>query len=330
MLGEAPAPEPAAKPKSPGKETATSAPSKPFSDEQWKFFLAGTLAFGVASAAATTTGFEYAGPIQALFLGFGTVASYIWGTRLPDAFVRAVHPLGSSSVIVLVLVEILSAVTRQEFKDVLATYRTGTLNPLKAGAADYCFYILGPSVVSFAISMYSRKKLLFGNLPVVVTAAIVSSVGALFVTAAFVRALMIGGSSGEGSAVLRLSCIARNVTTALALAVTDILGGDLSIVAAVVCVTGILGASYGKTLLKAFGVSDPIVRGLGIGSSSQGLGVAAMSDEPDAFPFAAISMVLTAISATTLVSFPSAKNALVRVATGMANAGMATGEVPAP
>ena len=303
----------------------TPPPRKPFSDAQWQFCLAGTLAAGVASVVASKTEFEYAGPIQALFLGFGTVASYIWGARLPSAFVSAVHPLVSSSVIVLALVQLLSAVTGQEFKTVLSTYKTGTLDPLKAGPADYCFYILGPSVVSFAVSMYGRKNLLFSNLPMVLTACLLSSVGGLFSTAVLVRALMIGGASGAGSSVLRLSCLSRNVTTALALAVTDILGGDLSIAAAVVCITGILGASYGKRLLQAMGVTDPICRGLGIGSSSQGLGVAAMADEPDAFPFAAISMVLTAIAATTLVSFPAAKDALIRVATGMA-----TGEVPAP
>jgi putative effector of murein hydrolase len=68
--------------------------------------------------------------------------------------------------------------------------------------------------------------------------------------------------------------------------------------------------------MNMLGITDPITRGLGIGSSSQGLGVAAISDEPDAFPFAAISMVLTAISATALVSIPAFKDLLIQVATG--------------
>jgi len=301
------------KPKADSAPSPAAAKAKPFSDAQFKFCLTGAIATGLASIVATKSDFEYAGPIQALFLAFGTVGSYIWGARLPAAFVSAVHPLVSSSVITLVLAQALAAASGQDFKGVLKTYKQGTLNPLKAGVADYFFFILGPSVVSFAMSMYSRKKLLFNNLPMVLTAAGLSSAGGLFSTALFVRALQIGGANGV---VLRLSCLARNVTTALALAITDILDGDLSIAAAVVCVTGILGASYGKKLLNAMGVTDPILRGLGIGSSAQGLGVASMADEPDAFPFAAMSMVLTAVSATTLVSIPAVKSALIKVATG--------------
>jgi putative effector of murein hydrolase len=94
------------------------------------------------------------------------------------------------------------------------------------------------------------------------------------------------------------------------------LGGDISICASVVVLTGIVGATYGKSILTRAGVSDPVARGLAVGSSSQGLGVASMADEPDAFPFAAISMVLTAIAATTLVSIPAVKSSIVQLATG--------------
>jgi putative effector of murein hydrolase len=64
------------------------------------------------------------------------------------------------------------------------------------------------------------------------------------------------------------------------------------------------------------GVKDPIARGLGMGAAAQGLGVSALVSEPDAFPFAAISMVLTAICSTSLVSIPAVKNQLVSIATG--------------
>ena len=188
---------------------------------------------------------------------------------------------------------------------------------MKAGAGDYLLYILGPSVVSFALSVYSRKSLVFSNLPMVLTAMIVSSAGGLFATGAFVRLIQLGGSS-QNAALVRLSTLGRNITTALAMALTDMVGGDLSIAAAVVCLTGIIGASYGIPLLNAIGIKDPVSRGLGIGSSSQGLGVASIAGEPDAFPFASVAMVLTAVSATTIASIPSARNALIRVTTGTA------------
>ena len=50
-----------------------------------------------------------------------------------------------------------------------------------------------------------------------------------------------------------------------------------------------------------------------MGAAGQGLGVAAMMPEKEAFPFAAINMVLTAICATALVSIPSVKEMLLNI-----------------
>ena len=186
-----------------GNNHKPTAVPKAFSDAQWNVCWMGTLVTGLISVLANKLGWEYAGPVQALFMGFGTVGAYIWGARLPEAFVSAVHPLVSASLVLLALTQLLAKITGQDFVDVLATYKQGSLNPLHAGAADYFFYILGPSVVSFAMSMYSRRKLLFGNLPMVLTAATLSSVGGLFATAGVVRLLQIGGSNGKSPASVR-------------------------------------------------------------------------------------------------------------------------------
>jgi putative effector of murein hydrolase len=49
--------------------------------------------------------------------------------------------------------------------------------------------------------------------------------------------------------MLRLSVLVRNVTTALSMALTAMIGGKISIAASVVCVTGILGGTYGKPIM---------------------------------------------------------------------------------
>lgn len=297
------------------KKSVGGPPPKPFSEQQWNFCWKASILTGLISVAATKMGSDLASPLQMIFTLFLTVASYIWGTRLPAGFVKLVHPLVTSSTVLLGLIQGLAFVTGQDFLKVLASYKVGNLDPMKAGAGDYLLYVLGPGVVAFAISVYSRKSLLFRNLPMVLTAMIVSSAGGLFATGAFVRLIQLGGKSG---AMVRLSVLARNVTMALAIALTNMIGGDVAIVAAVVCLTGIIGASYGVPLLDAMGIKDPICRGLGMGSSAQGLGVAAIAGEPDAFAFASVAMVLTAVSATTLVSFPAVRNALIRVTTGQA------------
>jgi putative effector of murein hydrolase len=298
--------------------TTTTLPksSSPFSNDQWNFCKIVTIVSGVLSTLVTKLAPNdnvLTSPIQMIFTFFFTITSYIWGTRLPTAFVKLCHPLVTSSVLLLCLIRALAYITNRDFLQVLASYKTGTLSPMQAGAGDYLLYLLGPGVVAFAISVYGRKSLLFNNLPLVLTATMISSIGGLFATGAFVRLIQLGGPNGH---LVRLSVLARNVTMALAMALTEMIGGDVAIIALVVCLTGIIGASYGIPLLNAMGVTDPICRGLGIGSSAQGLGVASLAGEPDAFAFASVAMVLTAVAGTTIVSFPTIRNALIRVTTG--------------
>jgi putative effector of murein hydrolase len=296
---------------------AAAAPPKPFRDETMNQLLQGVVISGILSAAVNKSGrfTEYQTLLRTIFFGITTVAAYVWGARLPSSFTSLIHPLVTSTALTWTAVCGYAIFTKSTFLDVLRTYKVGTLAPLKTGAGDILLHLLGPAVVSFAVSMYSRKKLLKDNLLVLLTAMLISSIGGLFGTAAFVRAIDLGGQTGV---LVRLSVLSRNVTTALAMVVTSILGGDVSLVAAVVVLTGIIGATFGRSLLDTMRIQDPVARGVGIGASSQGLGVASLAGEPDAFPFAAMSMVLNAIAATVLVSIPAVKTALVELASGTA------------
>jgi putative effector of murein hydrolase len=84
-----------------------------------------------------------------------------------------------------------------------------------------------------------------------------------------------------------------------------------------VVVTGLIGANFSNSIFDAVEIKDAVARGLGIGASAHGLGAASIANERDAFPFAAIAMVLTAVAATTLVSIPSVKELLVNIALGV-------------
>lgn len=292
---------------------AAPAKPKPFADETMSVLLKGSVATAILSLVATKMGNDLATPLQSIFLGVSTFAAYVWAARLPSSFTTVIHPLITSTLLTLSVIYATGIATSLPFLDVLKTYKTGTFDLMKTGAGDILLFLLGPSVVSFAVAIYGRKKLLKENFLIVVIGMLISSAGSLFGTAAFVRAIQLGGKTG---AMVRLSVISRNVTTALSIAITAILGGDLSIAASVVVLTGIFGATYARKVLDALGITDPITRGLATGASSQGLGVASMASEPDAFPFAAMSMVLTAVFATILVSIPAVKDALVKISVG--------------
>lgn len=283
-------------------------PAKPFTRETFKFFLQGTALTGAISMAATRRNNSYATPLSTVFMIFGTVSAYVFGARLPSAFTKIVHPLVTATTGTLLLTQLNAIITGSSFEKVLKTYKAGSLSPTKAGAGDLLLFLLGPAVGCLAIPMYSRKKLLAENLPVVILAMICSSVGGLFGTAWYVRLLSIGAS-----ATVRLSFLTRNVTTGLAIVITQMLEGDIAIAASVVVLTGILAATVGRDFLDFLKVYDPVSRGLGMGGAGQGLGVAAIMPEKEAFPFAAINMVLTAICASALVSLPAVKTSLTNI-----------------
>jgi putative effector of murein hydrolase len=271
-------------------------PSKPFTQETLHFFFKGTILFGISSMIASSRTQQinsiYTTPLRTIFMFFGTVLSYVYGARLPSSITKIIHPLVTATVGTLALTQLDASVTGLPFTTVLKTYKTGTLAITKMGAGDILLFLLGPAVGCLSIAMYSRKSILVTNLPVVVAAMLCSSLGGLFGTAWYIRLLNVGTST-----MVRLSLLTRNVTTGLAIIITQMLDGDMAIAASVVVLTGIFAATVGRGLLDALHISDPVSRGLGMGAAGQGLGVAAMMVEVDAFPFAAINMVLTAICA---------------------------------
>lgn len=307
-------------------ETTVGAPApKPFSTATLRNLTVGAVVFGALSTFALRTDQNRAVSVvlQTIFMACTTIGSFIYGARLPKSFTAVVHPLVTSTVVTLGVTHLSAWATNQSFLDVLRMYKAGSLSPLKGGAGDFVLFMLGPSVIALSIPMYSRKRLMKENLSVVCLATLVSGLGGLFGTALLVRLL------GLANDVLKISVLPRFVTTALAMAISDLAGGNASITASVVVMTGIFGATVATRFLTLVGVTDPVTRGLATGCSSQGLGVASIVAEPDAFPFAAIGMVLTAVCATALVSVESVRDALLSVAgvTVAVAAATTTGEV---
>ena len=291
---------------------AASAP-KPFSDETLKFLSIGSVVSLLACVTAFRMDNALATPLQTTTLIFATLVGFVGAVRMPASITKVVHPLITSSAVTVAMVKLIAIGIGSDLESVLKTYKVGSLHPMKMGAGDVLLWLLGPSVVSFGVSMYSRKSLIYENLLVIITGVTVASAGGLFATAAFVRAISVGGSNGS---LARLSLLPRNITTALAMVIANLIGGDISLAAVAVVFTGVFGATFGKQFLQLLGIQDPVTRGIGMGGSAQGLGVSAMSNEPDAFPFAAISMVLTAVAATIIVSIPASRDALISLATG--------------
>lgn len=237
-----------------------------------------------------------------------TLATFVFGARLPRAFVKLVHPLVTCTTLTWSVVALLATLTGHTFRGMLRAYKTGSV---WTGAGDVLLFLLGPAVVSLAVSIFDRRRLVRNNAKAVGTAVGVATAGGVGVTALAVRLLDIGIPS------VRLSLLSRNITSPLAMAMANILGADASLAVSMVVITGLIGANFGAVILSAFGIKDPVARGLSMGAAAHGLGTAALAgSEPDAFSFSAIAMALVASAATVTVSIPFLRRIVLEVALG--------------
>jgi putative effector of murein hydrolase len=289
-------------------------PTLPFSSTllyQFRIVMAATGVFAILGPRSATSHFSN-GPLLSVFFLATTLHNFCWGARLDKKITKIVHPLVTCTALTWAFAATLATLTGRTFQSMLQGYKVGALYPFqKAGAGDLLLFLLGPAVVSLAISMYDRRQLMKDNWKEVLTGVGISSVGGIFGTAAMVRALRLA------SPTLRLSLLSRNITSPLAMAIASILGADVGLAVAMVVVTGLIGANFGASILNTFGIQDAVARGMGIGAAAHGLGTAAFVNEKDAFPFAAISMALTATACTCLVSVPIIKRTVIQLALGI-------------
>ena len=254
---------------------------------------------------------RYVNILRSSFLLFATLSSFVFGANLPKSFTRAVHPLVTCTGLTWLAAGTLASLTGSTFLDVLRSYKSGMLSPLSAGPGDALLFLLGPAVVALACQMYGRRGLMRENVPEVAASTVTSSLGGLYGTAIMARMLRVADPT------VRLALLSRNITSPLAMAIASILGANTSLAVTMVVVTGLFGANFGASILDAAGIKDAVARGLGIGAAAHGLGTAAFAGEGDAFPFAAISMALTASACTVLVSVPLVRRSILKLALGM-------------
>lgn len=173
---------------------------------------------------------------------------------------------------------------------------TGTPYQTYFDGAQFVHFLLGPATVALAIPLYAqwpRLKAMAAPLAIALVA------GSL--TAAL-SAWGIGALLGASRESL-MSLAPKSVTTPIAMAVAERLGGLPSLTAVLVISTGILGAIGARYLYRWLHISDPAVRGFAIGLASHGIGTArAFQTGEQAGAFAALAMGLNGL--VTALSLP--------------------------
>ncbi len=173
---------------------------------------------------------------------------------------------------------------------------TGTPYTTYFDGAQFVHFLLGPATVALAIPLHAqwpRLKAMAGPLLISLLA------GSL--TAAL-SAYAIGAALGASRESL-MSLAPKSVTTPIAMAVAERLGGLPSLTAVLVIMTGILGAVGGRYIYQWLRIEDHAVRGFAIGIASHGIGTArAFQVSEQAGAFAALAMGLNGL--VTALSLP--------------------------
>jgi predicted murein hydrolase (TIGR00659 family) len=132
-------------------------------------------------------------------------------------------------------------------------------------SARFIHLLLAPATVALAVPLFANIAHMRSMLRPLLIALFVGG------TAGIISALLFGQLFGLPHDVL-ISFSPKSVTTPIAMALSEKLGGNASLTAAAVIVTGILGAVGGEHLLRALGIKDEAVQGFAIGLASHGIG----------------------------------------------------------
>lgn len=202
-----------------------------------------------------------------------TLVVYLLALRLQK---RCPHPLMNPVLITIVL--LISALLWLDIS--YAQYNQG---------AKWLTWLMEPAVVALGLPLYQQMKSIRRDLPALLLIISGSALLALVSTVVMLRLL-------GGDLLLVASLAPRSVTTPVAIAVAEPLGGAGALAALGVLITGLLGAMFGLPLLKLARIVNPKAQGVAMGVASHALGTATMMKEGEQQgAYSALSLVLCAI-----------------------------------
>jgi predicted murein hydrolase (TIGR00659 family) len=206
-----------------------------------------------------------------------TLAVYALAVRISAAF-RG-HALASPVLIAILLL-------------VLLLLATGTPYSAYFQGAQYVHFLLGPATVALAVPMYANLSRIRRHaraiLPAVLAGSMVAATSAMLLARLF-------GAPRE----IVLSLAPKSVTTPIAMGIAEQIGGNPSLAAIFVLLTGLTASVLGGVVWRVAAIPGWPARGLASGTAGHGIATARMlllSETAGAFGGLAIGLngVITA------------------------------------
>lgn len=133
--------------------------------------------------------------------------------------------------------------------------------------ADFLYYLLTPATVCLAIPLYEQIHHLKANLVAILTGIASGVIACLF--SIFLLAMIFGWSY-----TLYVTILPKSITAAMAMGVSEELGGIPSLTVPIVIMTGITGNIIAEYICRLLRIQEPIAKGIAIGASSHAMGTA--------------------------------------------------------
>jgi len=172
---------------------------------------------------------------------------------------------------------------------------TGTSYERYFADSQLIHVLLGPATVALAVPLYKQVAMVQAKgLPLLVSLL----VGCIM---AIVTAVVLAQWLGLSASTV-LSLAPKSVTTPIAMGIAEQVGGLPALTAALVIVTGIIGAVCAEPLLQLLGIKDDATKGFAIGLASHGIGTArALQISEQAGAFSGLAMGLNGTLTALLV-----------------------------
>ena len=167
--------------------------------------------------------------------------------------------------------------------------------------AQYVHFLLGPATVALALPMYANLSRIRRSAGAIIPALLAGSVVAAG------SAMLLARWLGASSVVVR-SLGPKSVTTPIAMGIAEQIGGQPSLAAVFVLLTGLTSIMLIAPVMKLFRINDMRAQGLAAGMAGHGLATARMllvSETAGAFGGLAIGLngLITAVIVPLLATF---------------------------
>lgn len=189
---------------------------------------------------------------ESAFFGVAiSLLGYEIGLLVKKKFKKAIfNPLLISVIFVILLLVI--------FDIDYETYNNG---------GKYLSYLLTPATVCLAIPLYQQLQLLKKNAKAVILGILSGVITSL--TCVLLLSKLFGLNHQQ-----YVTMLPKSITTAIGIGMSEEMGGLVTITVASIVITGIIGNMIAEAVCKIFRITEPVAKGIAIGTSAHAMGTA--------------------------------------------------------